>query len=239
MITCFVVDDEFHAVETLTDLIESIPGLKLSGTATNPLEALRFITSMQPPDITFLDINMPEISGVELAGMLSPVTTVILTTAYSDYGLDAFNRGVFDYLLKPITRERFIQCLSKYNKYRPQTKPDAEKSFFFIKSETKGKLIKIKTMDILYIEGALNYIIINTVEGKHITYLTMSEVRYHLPEYLFYRIHKSFIVNVDRIKMVNGATLYLEDKTVLSIGVSYRNDFNDFIQTKLLKSKRN
>ncbi|MDB5110415.1 MAG: hypothetical protein JWR67_1529, partial [Mucilaginibacter sp.] len=198
MISCYVIDDEFHAIEALSDIITSTPGLELIGTTTNPLVGLDFITSGKAPELTFVDINMPQLSGIEFASLVNQLTKVIFTTAYHNYAVEAFEKEAFDYLLKPITPERFLKCITKYKKSKIIMEPSAE-DHFYIKSEAKGKMVRININEIVYIEGALNYIIIHIADGKNqITYLTMGEIQSYLPEKTFSRIHRSFIINSDK-----------------------------------------
>ncbi|HWZ16077.1 MAG TPA: LytTR family DNA-binding domain-containing protein [Mucilaginibacter sp.] len=237
MITCYVVDDEYHAIEILCDIIENIPGLQLLGHTTNPLNALEFITTQVPPDLTFADINMPEMTGIEFAALVNDYTTVVFTTAYDHFAVEAFEKEAFDYLLKPVTRERFLKCLTKYRKgHKPNIQ--AKEEYFYIKGDIKGKMIRVITADIMYIEGALNYVIIHMADGKHeITYLTMGELQNQLSGH-FLRVHRSFIVNSDKIKTVGGNSIVLDDKTVLSIGTVYKNDVFDSLNRRLIKTKR-
>jgi len=238
MITCYVIDDEFHAVEILRDFIENTPGLELVGYTTNPLVGLDFVTSQNAPDLTFVDINMPELSGLEFATLVNLCTTVIFTTAYDHFAVQAFEKEALDYLLKPITKERFLKCVTKYKK---QSHPDVHhprNKYFYIKGDVKGKMIRITTTDITYIEGALNYIIIHTGDGKHeITYLTMGELQANLPGN-FSRIHRSYIVNTDKITTIGGNNIILEDRTSLNIGSAYKDSFFEHLDKRLVKTKR-
>jgi len=239
MIKCYVIDDEFHAVETLSDLITSIPGLTLVGHATNPLVGLEYITSSSPPDLTFIDINMPELSGIELAALINPFTTVIFTTAYEKFAVEAFEKDALDYLLKPISRERFLKCITKFKKQQVKNNSHPEHDYFYIKGDTKGKVIRINIGEITYIEGALNYIIIHTTDGKHnITYLTMGEIQAYLPEHNFSRIHRSFIINNHKIKSITDSDVVLINNMTLTIGPVYKEPFFTRVNSTVIKTKR-
>lgn len=239
MITCYVIDDEFHAIEILCDLIMKTPGLELLGHTTNPLIGLDFITSGNAPNLTFVDIDMPELSGIELAELVNLYTSVIFTTAYNQFAVEAFEKEAFDYLLKPINHARFLKCINKYKKQSIKNLLLKKKEYFYIKGEVKGKLIRINIDEITYIEGALNYIIIHMIDGKkQITYLTLSEFQDFLPETMFFRIHRSFIINTEKIKSIGGNNITLDDKTILNIGNAYKEDFFGSLNKRLLKTKR-
>ncbi|MGZ3756325.1 MAG: LytR/AlgR family response regulator transcription factor [Mucilaginibacter sp.] len=240
MITCYVVDDEQHAVEILCDLITETPGLKLTGFTTNPSVALDTIISTEAPDLTFVDINMPKLSGMELAQMINNYTRVIFTTAYDQFAVEAFEKDAFDYLLKPITNDRFLKCITKYKKQLLKTPPAQQDGYFYIKGDVKGKIIRINLKDIIYVEGALNYVLIYTTDGKkHATYLTMEEMMNALPETAFSRIHRSFIVSNDKIKSASGGDITLYNNASLVIGDSYKKSFFEKLSQNTLKTKRN
>jgi DNA-binding LytR/AlgR family response regulator len=240
MLTCFIVDDEYHAIEALTDIILNTPGLELIGSTDNPLNALEMINTQKVPDLTFVDIDMPQLSGIELAGLINMHSTVIFTTAYSNFSLEAYENQGFDYLLKPITYERFLKCINRFKTLRSNfVTPQATNDYFYVKSEVKGKMIRIKCESLCYIEAALNYVIMHMVDGKqHMTYLTMSELSTQLPEDQFLRIHKSFIVNKDKIKAVSGSNIFMDERTILTLGKAYKDDFYENLNKKLIKTKR-
>lgn len=243
MITCFVVDDEAHAIEVLQRYIEKTPGLQLIGTEENPLLALEDIAGGRlSPEIVFVDIDMPQLSGVELAELLKRYTGVVFTTAYADYALQAFDTNAVDYLLKPITYERFLQAV---NKIRESIHAKAclpprhvDLGYIFIKSDMKGKMVKVTLEEILYIEALQNYIKIHLANGIHVTYLTMKEIEEHLPPHSFTRVHKSFIVSLAKVKAVEGNQLHLLDNSVIPIGASYRESVMQSVHARLVKSKR-
>src|ERR1700744_2509646 len=168
--TCYVVDDEADSVALMTEYIERTPGLELIGSATNPLESLDLLTSKDAPDITFIDVDMRQLNGMELAGMINVYTTVVFTTAFPEYALQAFEKEAFDFMLKPVNYERFLKCIQKAKRRITKKTPNAalqKNDFFNIKSEIKGRIVKINFDQVIYIEGAVNYIQIYTTEGKH------------------------------------------------------------------------
>jgi DNA-binding LytR/AlgR family response regulator len=240
-ISCYVIDDESGAIALLTEYIERTPGLELAGTSLNPLTALDELTSENAPDITFIDVDMRQLSGLDLAGMVNLYTTVVFTTAFPEYAVQAFEKEAFDYLLKPINYDRFVKCIQRAKrKMTRQAKSDypIREDFFNIKSEIKGRMVKIKFDEVIYIEGAVNYIQIHTTEGKHMTYLTMKEIEHHLPKPLFARIHRSFIVNVNFVKIIERSQIKLENGESLTMGDYYKQRFLDLMDAHLVKTDR-
>ncbi len=240
MLTCYVIDDEPHAIKSLVSYIERTPLLRLTGTSENPMEALsKFQEENAYPDITFLDIEMPQISGLELSTLLKDKTAIVFTTAHPDFAITAFEMDVSDYLLKPISFERFLKCVNKINsRLSERVKNASGDDFFYIQTETKGKLIKINYHDIIYIQSQQNYLSVVTSDKKHLTYLTLIEMEKKLPS-SFIRISKSFIINTDKISHVQGDELFLEnDRTAITIGPSYKQSFAEFMKEHLIKTKR-
>lgn len=240
-ISCYVIDDESGAIALLTEYIERTPGLELAGTSLNPLTTLDKLTSENAPDITFIDVDMRQLSGLDLAGMVNLYTTVVFTTAFPEYAVQAFEKEAFDYLLKPINYDRFVKCIQRAKrKMTRQAKSvyPIREDFFNIKSEIKGRMVKIKFDEVIYIEGAVNYIQIHTTEGKHMTYLTMKEIEHHLPKPLFARIHRSFIVNVNFVKIIERSQIKLENGESLTMGDYYKQRFLDLMDAHLVKTDR-
>jgi len=239
--TCYIVDDEPDAIALLSDYVVQTPGLELIGSNQNPLIALDELTGKFAPDIAFIDVDMRQLSGLDLAGMVNLYTTVVFTTAYPEFALAAFEKEAFDYLLKPIDYGRFAKCIQKarrkINTRRSESRlaPD---SFFNIKSEVKGRIVKIRFDDVMYIEGCSNYIRIHTREESHITYLTIKEIARRLPELLFMRIHRSFLVNLNFIKVIERARLKLHNGTSLDLGDQYKEKFLALMDERLIKKDR-
>ncbi|MDB5122354.1 MAG: hypothetical protein JWP94_483 [Mucilaginibacter sp.] len=240
-LTCYVIDDESDAVALLKGYIGQTPGLELIGSSQNPLVALDELTSKNAPDITFIDVDMRLLSGLDLAEMVNLYTSVVFTTAFPEFALQAFEKDAFDYLLKPINYERFLKCIQKARrkiKKRPGDAGPGRDDFFNVKSEIKGRMVKIRFDDVIYIEGAVNYIQIHTRTEKHMTYLTMKDIWRHLPEYTFARIHRSFIVNIDYVKVTERAQVRLENGKSLIMGDYYKQKFLDFMDARLIKTDR-
>jgi two-component system LytT family response regulator len=237
-LTCYIVDDEFHAVEILEEYIRITPGLELLSSSTKPLHALEEITA-QRPAITFLDIDMPGINGLDFAGLVNSLTTIIFTTSYRNYAPEAFEKEAADYLLKPISYERFLRSIQKVRKNSSATAalPDETPSSFFIKTGIRGKLLRVVISEIIYISSALNYIEIHFKEQKLMTYLSIAEILEKLPQGSFSRIHKGFIVNHHFLQSIEYAQVKLQDQTILPVGRAFRSEFRKKIIPEMLTSK--
>ena len=240
MISCYIVDDEQHAIQVLAKHIELTPGLQLIGSSENPLEALQIFRENGYADITFIDIDMPQLSGMDLSELLHNKTTIVFATAYDKYALQAFEKNAFDYILKPISYERFLKCINKLNSRMVKSTQEEESSrdHFYIQYEMKGKIAKIEYKDVVYIQALKNYVIIHTFSGKFITYLTMKEMEESLPPSVFMRVHKSFIVNLTKVLSIDGNAIQLGNKMELTLGVSYKEAFFARLNEKMIKTKR-
>jgi DNA-binding LytR/AlgR family response regulator len=240
-ITCYIIDDESDAISLLKEYITRTPGLELIGSNQNPLVALDELTSPLAPDVTFIDVDMRQLSGLELAGMVNLYTSVVFTTAHPEFAIQAFEKEAFDYLLKPINYERFLKCIQRAKKRMiRQTSNDhtGRDDFFNIKSEIKGRMVKIRFDEVVYVEGMQNYITIHTIDSKHMTYLSMKEIEHHLPQNIFTRIHRSFIVNVAFVKVIERGQLRLENGESLVLGDYYKQRFLAMMDEHLVKTNR-
>ncbi|HEX6226752.1 MAG TPA: response regulator [Chryseolinea sp.] len=226
-ITCIIVDDEPYAGNLLEEYIVRVPYLRLEQKCLTAMEALSFLQS-HPVDLIFLDINLPQLSGMQLAHILPADQKVIFTTAYTSYAIESYSVNAIDYLLKPITFERFIKSVEKIHTVAKQR--SAEPGSFFIKS---GKaMIKISAPEIYYIEGLKDYVIFRLEKEKHIVYKKMKELETILEEN-FMRIHHSFIVNTDQIKKIEDNQVHILDQRI-SISEKYREEFMKFIKNRLM-----
>ncbi|MDP9078830.1 MAG: LytTR family DNA-binding domain-containing protein [Bacteroidota bacterium] len=229
-LSCYIVDDESHALNLLRGYVEKTPGLSLCGSTTRPLEALDAIPPLFP-DLVFLDVDMPELNGLRLAVLLNKQSTVIFTTAYREYGPEAFENEAADYLLKPISYERFLACIQKIRRNlaaRAAAAP-APLPYLFVKSGIKEKLLQVTIADILYISGNDHYIEIHTTDQKIVTYMKMSDALGKLPEHQFSRIHKTFIVNHHFITTLEPGQVKLRDQTTLPVGRAFKAAFREKI----------
>ena len=237
MIRCLAVDDEAPALLILADYIGQLPFLTLVGTTTNPIEALTMV-QQGLVDVVFLDIQMPRLTGLQFLKLAGNRCKVILTTAYPEYALEGYENDVVDYLLKPISFERFFKAAQKVLALLPGPAPAPVLSplvaapilaiaalpataHMFVKGESKNKFLRVNHADILYIEGLSNYVSIQLPEQRVVTYQTLKELAETLPQPPFLRVHKSFIVSLDKIRMVDGNTIYIQDKEI-PVGETYR-----------------
>jgi two-component system, LytTR family, response regulator len=228
MYTCIIVDDQPEAVELLKDHIEKTPMLSLKVATSDPIEAMAILDKVHV-DIVFLDVQMPDISGIEIVENLITkwgrhIPRIVFTTGYSDYALPGYEYGVADYLLKPVSYERFRKATDRIvldlDTHRGQPVSDE-----FTFAEVDGKKIKINFDDIIYIEGARNYIIVATVKQKLITYKSMGSMQEILPLARFMRVHKSYIVAIDKIQALRGNEICLqvkEDGKYIPIGITFK-----------------
>jgi len=237
MKTCFIIDNDDRAIELLSSYIEKTPDIKLAGRCGDPVKALLIIEAIRP-DIIFTIIDLPEISGIELCGLIRHPCSVIFTSIHERYALAAFNNNACDFLLKPVSYSRFLQAIMKVKSYMFYCGKRLPANFFFIKTELKGKLIRVDADAIIFIESLNNYIEIHLNDQKHITYLTLKETEESLPSAEFKRVHKSFIINVKKIRMIEGNQIWLENGKCIMIGESYRKGFHDSLGMRTLQSSR-
>lgn len=238
MMNCLIVDDEQHAIDILVHYVSQTPYLQLLATTTNPLEALQIVNT-QKCDLIFLDIQMPELTGIDLAKALHGKAAVILTTAYSEFALESYELDVVDYLLKPVRFPRFLQAVQKALKdAREKTEAretPAEDDYLFVKTESKGKLLKINLDDIDYVEGMKNYVAIFRGGQKTLVYTSMKELEERLPHQNFLRVHKSFIIPIGKITGIEGNLVRLKNVTAeVQIGESYKAVLMEIIRNKMI-----
>jgi len=242
MLNCYVVDDELHALNVISDYIARTPNTSLVGRCDDPVAALQEINDIMP-DIAFVDIEMPNISGLEFSKLVRKEISIIFTTAHPNFAVDAFDYGSYDFLLKPIKYERFLKSIQKVAEIRKSLSlshdmlTHSQKDHIFIQSGLKGQMIRINLEDIIYIESLNNYIIIHLSNEKYIVYLTLKETIETLPSNWFSRIHKSIIVNDDKIKSIEGNRVIIDDKIKLAIGSTYKDSFLEKISKNLVKRK--
>ena len=225
---CLVLDDEPLAIELLQKYIEKVEGLQLIKSCRNVMDALPYLQNRQV-DLLFLDIQMPKITGIELLKSLSFRPQIILTTAYRDYAIEAFDLDVTDYLLKPITFERFLQSVSKVMGQKlntPFTEPDYQllhsfnESYIYLREERE--MVKVYLKDIIYIESLRDYVRVKTTMGQIITYNKISYLEQKLPENKFIRVHRSFIIALEKVSTFTPATIRIDDFSI-PIGRNYKN----------------
>jgi len=225
------VDDEPMARDVVRRYIQKIPTLKLMGEFGNAIEATIFLQE-QPVDMIFLDIKMPQLSGTEFVRSLRNVPKIIFTTAHKEFAHEGFELDVIDYLLKPIRFDRFLRAV---NKAFPQKQQEIESHGLIVNEESRPatsfiylrvdrKMIKVLLDDILYIESDKDYVKVFTEKGFIITRQTIASVEAMLSESQFIRIHRSYIVSLNKLKSFTAETVEIENKE-LPIGKLYRNNF--------------
>lgn len=228
-IRCGILDDKPLAIDVIRIHAEKVPFLQVAQTATNPLDALQWVSN-RAVDLLFLDIQMPELTGLQLAKLTESRVRVIFTTAYADYALDGFEHSAIDYLLKPVSFERFYKAALKVKELFDRPAPVKEeitlneptKNYLFVKTE--AKLVKVAFEELLYIEAMQNYSVLHTSNGKVITLQNMKQMEEQLPAGRFLRVHKSYLINVDKIDTVERSRITI-GKVTIPVGDSYRDSF--------------
>ncbi len=233
-IKCLVIDDEPLACRGMLEYISEIDSLQVIGTANNPAEALKF---MNVADLMYLDINMPVISGIDFLKQIKNPPLTIITTAYQQYALEGFELDVVDYLLKPISFQRFLKATTKAIEYHKLIQAEKKSQplqheYFFVKSN--GILEKIMIADINSIESLSNYIIIHLSEKNLTVYLTLKQINDFLPENSFLQVHKSHIVAIDKIHRMDTDSLTVNEQ-IIPVGANYRAALIRRIGNRILK----
>ena len=259
ILTCLIVEDEPLARNLLTQYVGKISTLQLVKACSSPLDAMDILRET-PVDILFLDVQMPEITGISLLKILKNKPYVILTTAYSEYAIEGYELDVMDYLLKPITFERFLKAVEKateklniaqtpvpasdniHNTPPSTQNPDTHRgvsegissnqAFIFVKDGTK--LVKVKLNDIQYVEGLKDYVTIHTPNKNITTLQRMKTLEEQLPEGQFIRIHNSYIVSLEWIDVIHKEKVQI-GKAFLPISDTYRKAFKEFIDKNNIK----
>jgi two-component system, LytTR family, response regulator len=240
MIRCLIVDDEPLALHILEDYMSKIPFLQLVKATTNPIEALTIVQE-RGVDLVFLDVQMPELTGIQFLRIANGKAKVILTTAYPQYALEGYELDVIDYLLKPIAFDRFFKSVQKAQtvlqptvqpvqaEQNQQPKQDFLSDFIFVKTE--HKIQKVYLNDILFIEGLKDYISIFTPAERIITLQNMKKMEDALPEKHFIRVHKSYIVSINKIDSIERSRIFIRDK-IIPVGDTYREEFFKIVDGK-------
>jgi DNA-binding LytR/AlgR family response regulator len=234
ILNCIIIDDEPIARKLLQEYIEETDYLKLAGTAENPLKATALINDLDV-DLIFLDVNMPKMNGFQFLRSATNLPMVIMTTAYGQYALDGFDLAVVDYLVKPFSLERFIKATQKALelkslKQKSNNSSDTQADHFYVKCD--GKIERVLYNELIYIEAMANYITLYTESKKLVVYLTIKGIQEKLPAAQFLQVHKSHIINTDKIINIEGNMINL-GITRINIG----NSFYDDVMDKLLKGR--
>ncbi len=240
---CIILDDKPLSQNTLADYIDHVPYLELVAKCTNAFEAFEILQN-QRIDLIFLEVILPNVSGIDFIKSLENKPMFIFTTTYSEYAIEGYNLSALDYLIKPITFDRFLKSVNKayefysfknykYNSGKPEKETANSSEFILVKADYKT--IKININDILYVEGLKDYIKIYTTTSSKpvITLNSLKNMQQNLPSDKFSRIHKSYIISLDHIKVINKAQVVIGD-TYIPIGESYKNFFLNEMENRRL-----
>ena len=223
-ISCLIIDDEPMARKLLQEYIEETDFLVLAGVAENPIKAMGMIKELAV-DLIFLDVNMPKMNGMEFMRSSANLPMVIMTTAYGQYALEGFEMAVIDYLVKPFSLERFLKAAQKALDLKllkdKATPVNATTDHFYVKCN--GKVVRVNCDELLYLEGMSNYITLYTSNGKLVVYLTIKRILEKLPQGNFVQVHKSVVVNIDKISSIDGNMLYIGDHKV-AVGANFSDE---------------
>lgn len=220
---CLIVDDEQLAQEVLEHYIQKLPELSLVGKCSNALQAFAWL-NREPVDLMFLDIKMPEMSGLELLRSLKHPPAVILTTAFHEHALDAYELDVKDYLLKPFSFDRFLKALQKVKSASVASVTTEIPEAFYVKSERK--LIRLEPASVICVEALKNYLCFHTADKKIMVLQTMTHMEEQLRAYPFMiRVHKSFLLNKHYIREVDNQLIHLSNGMDIPLGASYKDAF--------------
>lgn len=237
MLKCLAIDDEPLARKKMAAYIEKTPFLDLIDTCESALEALNIIQK-QEIDLLFLDINMPDFSGMDFAKSLTKAPGIIFTTAYSEYAIEGYKVDAIDYLLKPIDYPAFLKAASKANQLLSKMNPSSEElsfkeEFLFIKSE--HKIIKINLADITYMESMREYVRIHLKNRSPLmTLISMKKLEESIPSDTFMRVHRSFIVNLKSITTIERNRIVYDEKTYIPVSEQYREAFRAYVEQYFL-----
>lgn len=231
---CVIVDDEPLAVKMLENYVARTPFLSLAGAFTDSMEALAQLPVLKP-QLVFLDIQMPDLNGLELSRMVPAGTRIIFTTAFKQYAFESYEVSALDYLLKPIRYQKFLEAATKAQQWfareeaHPSPAPAVPTSFFL---KVEGRLRKVDLPDILYVEGMKDYVLIHLASEKQplVTHSTMKNMEEQLPTDVFLRVHRSFIISLEHIDSVTRDGDAIVAGRLIPVTDSYRPRFEEYLQ---------
>jgi DNA-binding LytR/AlgR family response regulator len=232
---CIIVDDEPMARKVLQEYIEDIDFLELVGKAENPVKANALLAQVDA-DLILLDINMPMLSGIEYLRTAASLPMVIITTAYAEYAIEGFELDVIDYLVKPFSFERFLKACNKAKEFHSHTQTPvtgSKSDHFFIKCD--GRIEKVLYTELLYVEAMLNYVILHTDSRKMIAYLTIKSMVEQLPADIFLKVHKSYIINMSKIKSIEGNEISLGGAAITISQNLYESSMMKILSDRMIK----
>ncbi len=225
MFTCYLIDDDGYAIEALARYIEKVPWLTIVGSHTNPLLALAEIQSGIRPDIVFLDVEMPELSGVEVAKLLPKGIALVFTTSYRQYAFEAFQQDAMDFLLKPFSLEQFLGCINKVRgkiEPKPNSVEETSSTKIFVNPGSKGKIVQVELTEVTHVEATDHAVCIHLLTERVVTNMSIKKIQERLPVKTFIRIHRAYIVNIDLIKVIEASLVTLKNGVQVPLGEAYR-----------------
>lgn len=230
---CFILDDEPLAVALLKDYVEKMPSLELVGATTSSIEALEQLHHLTV-DLVFIDIQMPDLTGLQIMEMLGNKSKFIITSAYNQYALKGYEYNVIDYLMKPISFERFYKSVLKAKDLIQPIIPvadlavvDQNDSFLFVK--TDGRFVRIVLNDLQFVEGMKDYLMLHLINERLIILETLKDFEQKLDPTHFMRVHKSYIVRLDQIETIERNRIFMGDK-IIPVGDTYKEQFHQWMQ---------
>lgn len=226
-ISCIIVEDEPASQEVLSRYIQDYPSLELLSICKNAIEANELLREKKP-DLMFLDITMPKISGLDFYKTLTDPPPVIFTTAYPEYAVNGFEVNAVDYLVKPFSFDRFIKAMNKVQELLRTTPPNSDN---FVLLPADKKMHKVNYSEICFIEAMGDYVKVHGPSKTLVVHYTLQKLQDHLPEGLFFRVHKSYIISLQRMDYIEGNRVFVNGQEV-PIGQTYRNDFLARLQRK-------
>ena len=226
--TCIIIEDEPLALEKTKDFVNKVPFLNLIATFDNALNGLTYLNNNKV-DVLFLDINMDELSGIELLESSKINSQVIITTAYQEYALKGYELHITDYLLKPFTFNRFLQAVNKAQENLNQRFSEKQLDFIFVKTE--NRLEKIMISDIFYIEGMRDYLRIHTSNKKIMTLQNFNELEQLIPTHMVCRVHKSYMVAINKIESIERSRIKIADQ-IIPVSETYKEAFLQLINSR-------
>lgn len=239
ILSCAIVDDEPLALDLLEAYVRRTPFLELKGKYSSAVAAMKGLQE-KPVELLFLDIQMPELDGLEFSHMVNADTRIIFTTAFGQYALDSYRVNALDYLLKPISYKTFLEACNKALRWfelkdaSTNGSPESDEAYIYVKSDYK--LVQIRLKDILYIEGLKDYVKIH-LEGEPrpvLSLMSMKSVEEHLPATRFLRVHRSFIVQKSKIRLIDRGRIVFE-KEYIPISDSYKQELQNYLNNKTMQ----
>lgn len=222
---CVLIDDEAMDLMALSELMKSYDGFEVVGSFQNPIEARGFVNKNKV-DLIVLDVEMPELNGLDFIKSIKNVEHVILISSNKTYAADSYDFNVTDYIVKPVSKPRLTQAIDRVRQVAESIKTSSNKDFAFVKDGTK--IIRIDFKEILFIEALADYVQINTTEGRHTVLATMKSMQANLPEDDFFRVHRSYIVRKDKIKVIEDNMILMEQKNIPISRSAKQEFFNTF-----------